>query len=234
MHFEERAVSDALGTILWHNAAGVDGRRVVKKGTLLAEVHLKQLAEAGHSTVGVAVLAIDDVHEDKAAGALAAAMERQHLSATPARDGRANLRAAVDGLLEVDTQGLFEVNMLPGFAVATRRQHVVVGPNQESDNVATLKIVPFAVARRDLERAIELAGGHPGIVQLRPLPPGRRVAMLFVADPPAQDRTRDEYLPPTEARLARLGGEVVATKAVIRTKLSLRQQQPGWRRMRSC
>ena len=36
--------------------------------------------------------------------------------------------------------------MLPGFALATRRQHTVVGPNQETDNVGTLKIVPYAVA----------------------------------------------------------------------------------------
>jgi molybdenum cofactor cytidylyltransferase len=104
--------------------------------------------------------------------------------------------------------------MLAGFAVATRRQRTVVGPNQETGSVATLKIVPFAVARRDLERAVGWAKGRPGILEIRPFQPGRRVAMLFVAEPAAQERTRDEYLPPTQARLSRLGAEVTSTEAV--------------------
>jgi replicative DNA helicase len=90
----------------------------------------------------------------------------------------------------------------------------VVGPNQESDNVASLKIVPFAIARRDLDRALEIAGARPGILEVRPFQPGRRVAMIFVAEPAAQERTRDEYLPPTQTRLQALGGEIVATEMV--------------------
>jgi molybdenum cofactor cytidylyltransferase len=214
MQLEERTVNQALGTILLHNVADVEGRRTLKKGTRLTEEHLAQLAEMGRATVEVVVLGAGDAHEDEAALALAGAMQTEHLSYTRAMGGRVNLRTAVDGLLEVDADRLLVINMLPGFAVATRRQHTVVGPKQETDNVATLKIVPYAVARRDLERAVELAGARPGIVEVRPFQPGRRVAMLFVAEPAAWERTRDEYLPPTETRLARLGAEIVATEAV--------------------
>jgi molybdopterin biosynthesis enzyme len=38
--------------------------------------------------------------------------------------------------------------------------------------------------------------------------------MLFIAEPSAQERTRGEYLAPTQARLARLGAELVITEAV--------------------
>ena len=38
--------------------------------------------------------------------------------------------------------------------------------------------------------------------------------MLFVAEPTAQERTRGEYLPPTQTRLERLGAELTATQAV--------------------
>lgn len=214
MRLEERAINKARGTILLHNVADTDGRRTLKKGTRLTEEHLTQLAEMGRATVEVAVLGADDAHEDEAALALAEAMQTEHLSYTRVTGGRVNLRTAVDGLLKVDAERLVEVNTLPGFAIATRRQHTVVGPNQETDNVATLKIVPYAVARRDLERAIELAGTRPGIVEVRPFQPGRRVAMLFIAEPAAQERTRDEYLPPTQTRLARLGAEVITAEAV--------------------
>jgi hypothetical protein len=214
MRLEERAINRAQGTILLHNVANAEGRRRLKKGTRLAEEHLAQLAEMGRATVEVAVLDEGDAHEDEAALALAEAMQTEYLSFTRAMGGRVNLRTSVDGLFEVDAERLLEVNTLPGFAVATRRQHTVVGPNQETDNVATLKIVPYAVARRDLEYALELARTSPGIVQVRPFQPGRRVAMLFVAEPAAQERTRDEYLPPTQTRLSRLGAEVVSAETV--------------------
>ena len=48
----------------------------------------------------------------------------------------------MDGLLEVDADRLLELNMIPGIGLGTRRQHAVVGPNQETDNIATLKIIP--------------------------------------------------------------------------------------------
>jgi molybdenum cofactor cytidylyltransferase len=214
MRVEERSVSTAVGTILMHNVADTDGKRMLKKGILLSEEHVAQLAEMGRVTVDVAVLERGDVHEDEAALALAEAMQTEHLSYTRARGGRVNLRTSVDGLLEIDGGRLLEVNTLPGFAVATRRQHTVVGPNQDTDNVATLKIVPYAVARRDLDHALALASARPGIVEVRPFPQGQRVAMLFVAEPSAQDRTRDEYLLPTSTRLQRLGAELVAAEAV--------------------
>jgi molybdenum cofactor cytidylyltransferase len=214
MRVEERPVDRALGTILLYNVADTEGRRQLKKGTRLAEMHLQHLSELGHTMVEVAVLDADDAHEDEAAQALAEAMQTEYLSPSRVSGGRVNLRSAVDGLLEVDAGRLLAIDQLPGFAVATRRQHTVVGPNQETDNVATLKIVPFAVARRDLERAEAWASARPGIIEVRPFPPGRRVAMLFVAEPAAQERTRDQYLPPTEARLARLGAEVTTTEAV--------------------
>lgn len=214
MQIEERSIEQAHDTILLHNVADADGKRMLKKGTRLTREHLVQLAEMGRATVEVAVLTDADAHEDEAALALAGAMETEHLSCTRAYGGRVSLRTGVDGLLEVDAGRLLTINSLPGFAVATRRQHTVVGPNQATANVATLKIVPYAVARRDLERAVELASARPGIIEVRPFRQGRRVAMLFVAEPAAQARTRDEYLPPTEVRLARLGAEVIATEAV--------------------
>jgi len=214
MRLENRAIDQAHGAILLHNVADADGQRMLKKGTRLAAEHLSQLAEMCRTAVEVAVLTADDAHEDEAAQALAEAMQTEHLSYTRATGGRVNLRTAADGLLEVDAERLLAINSLPGFAVATRRPHTVVGPNQETDNVASLKIVPYAVARRDLERAVELAATRPGVVEVRPFQPGRRAALLFVAEPAAQERTRDEYLPPTQARLARLGASVIAAEAV--------------------
>lgn len=214
MRFEERAVSEAAGAILLHNLADAGGTRVLRKGVLLNDEHLARLVESGIGRVQVAVLEDDDVHEDEAARALAAAMQTDELDLAPSAGGRVNLRATTDGLLEVDAERLLAFNMLPGIALATRRQHTVVGPNQETDNVATMKIVPYAIARRDLDSALALASARPGIIEIRAFQPGRRAALMLVGEPVVHDKLRESFEAPTRTRLEGLGAVLSVVEGV--------------------
>lgn len=223
MRLEALAVSEALGTILMHNIADDAGTKVLKKGTRLTEEHLAQLAEMGHVAVDVAVMEKSDAHEDEAAMSLAAALKTEHMTLSRPTGGRVNLRAEVDGLLEVDAERLVELNMIPGIGLGTRRQHAVVGPNHETDNIATLKIIPFAVRRQILDRAVELAQRRPGIVRLRPFQPGQPAALLLVGEPSVHDKLRKSFLPVTQARLERLAGQLVATEAVVQEEEAIGQ-----------
>jgi molybdenum cofactor cytidylyltransferase len=221
MRFEERAVADAVGTILMHNVADAEGRRVLKKGILLTEEQIAQLTAINRPSVPVAILEEDDVHEDEAALALARALQTEELHLSRPAGGRVNLRARVDGLLEIDAGRLLELNMLPGITLATRRQHVVAGPNQDTDNAGTLKIIPYAVRRRDLDRALALAEARPGIVEVRPLQQGRHAALLLVGEPAVQGKLRDAFEPPTRTRLERLGADLVAVEGVSQEETAI-------------
>jgi molybdopterin biosynthesis enzyme len=201
MRVKELAVPDAVGAILLRNVADASGKRILKKGVVLTAQHAAHLSDAGCATVEVAILEEDDVHEDEAARALAEAMQTDQLDLALSAGGRVNLRATTDGLLEVDPGRLLEFNMLPGIALATRRQHMVVGPNQVTDNVATLKIVPYAIHRSDLDRALALASARPGIIEVRAFQPGRRAALLLVGEPAVHDKLRQSFEPPTRTRL---------------------------------
>jgi hypothetical protein len=223
MRFEERAISEAEGTILLHNVADVGGKRVLKKGILLSEDHLTQLAGIGRDTIEVVVLEADDVHEDQAALALAEAMQTESLFLSRPTGGRVNLRATVDGLLEVDGERLLDLNSLPGITLATRRQHTVVGPNQVTDNIGTLKIIPYAIHRRDLDGALALAAARPGIVEVRAFQQGRRVALLLVGEPAVHGKLWDSFEPPTRTRLERLGANLVAVEGVDQGETEIAQ-----------
>ena len=214
MRFEELAVSDAVGTILLRNVAGASGKRILKKGVVLTVEHAARLAESGNATVEVAILDEDDVHEDEAAHALAEAMQTDELDLALSAGGRVNLRATTDGLLEVDAGRLLELNMLPGIALATRRQHAVVGPNQVTDNVATLKVVPYAIHRSDLDRALALASARPGMIKVRAFQPGRRAALLLVGEPAVHGKLRQSFEPPTRTRLEGLGATLATVEGV--------------------
>lgn len=223
MRWEERAVSEAAGTLLTHNVADSDGRKVLKKGTRLSEEHLSRLAELGHQRVTVAILEADDVHEDEAALALAEALRTDGLRLTRVTGGRVNLVAEVDGLLEVDAERLLELDMLPGITLATVPPRTVIGPRQKTAQVATLKIIPYAVRRRDLERALELARPRPGILEVRSLLQGRRAALLLTGEPSAHDKLHADFVPPTRTRLERLGVALVTVEAVPQEVSAIRE-----------
>jgi molybdenum cofactor cytidylyltransferase len=214
MRFEELAVSDAEGTILLRNVADASGKRVLKKGIVLAQEQIARLAEMGSATVKVAILEEDDVHEDEAARTLSEAMKTGELDLALSAGGRVNLRAVTDGLLVVDADRLLELNSLPGIALATRRQHAVVGPNQDTDNVATLKIVPYAIPRRALDRALALVSVRPGVIEVRAFQPGRRAALLLVGEPAVHEKLRESFELPTRTRLEGLRAELAVVEGV--------------------
>lgn len=213
MRLEERAIGEAAGTILMHNVADEAGTRVLKKGIRLTNEHLAELAAMGRTRVAVAVLEEGDVHEDEAAQALAGALKTGEMHLSRPTGGRINLRAVVDGLLEVDAERLLALNTIPGIALATRRQRTVVGPDQDTDNLATLKIVPYALARADMDRALALASARPGILEVRPFRP-QRAALLLVGDEMVRPRVRKDYEGPVRARLERLGTELDLVEGV--------------------
>jgi len=107
--------------------------------------------------------------------------------------------------------------------LGTRRQHAVVGPNQETDAIGTVKIIPYAVRRKLLDRAVELAQRRPGIVEFRPFRPDRRAAMLFVGEPSVHDKLSETFLPATQARLERYAGRLAATEAVVQEEAAIGQ-----------
>ena len=214
MRFKEVVVSDAVGHILLRNVADAGGQRILKKGVVLTAEHADRLAGAGCAAVEVAILEEDDIHEDEAARLLAEAMQTRELELALSAGGRVNLRATVDGLLEVDAGRLLEFNMLPGIALATRRQHTVVGPNQATDNVATLKIVPYAIHRADLDRALALASARPGLIDVCAFQPGRQVVLLLVGEPTVHAKLRQSFEAPTRTRLEGLGAVLSSVEAV--------------------
>jgi hypothetical protein len=223
MRLEERAISEARGTILVHHVVDSAGRKVLKKGTLLTQEHLSRLVDLGLSSVLVAVLEEDDVAEDEAALALGESLKTEVLRMTRVTGGRVNLVADVDGLLEVDADRLLELNMLPGITLATLPPRTVVGPNQATAQAATLKIIPYAVRRAHLERALALTRARPGILEVRPLPTGLRAALLLTGEPSAYGRLEGDFVPPTRTRLQRLGAELVVVEGVAQEVTPVRE-----------
>ncbi|MBX3567618.1 MAG: molybdopterin-binding/glycosyltransferase family 2 protein [Rhizobiaceae bacterium] len=201
MKFGPLALGDAEGALLAH--AITAGRRYPKAHRLTAS-DLADLAAAGVHEVIAAVLDADDVDEDTAAARIAARLGAVHVEARPAATGRVNLYAAADGLFVVDKAAVDALNAVdPAITLATLADEVAV---EKGRMVATVKIIPFAVAADRVAAACAvLDRSEPFAV--RPFS-ARRVGLIQTELPGLKESVLAKTRRVTEARLARSGSAI--------------------------
>lgn len=157
MIFGEIPVDQAMGAILAHSVTYDAG--VFKKGKVLSAADMEQLKAAGVTRVFAAKLGEDDVPEDEAAQILAMKICGANMTVQQPFTGRANLYAAHHGVAIIDTARVNALNRIhESLTLATLAPHGVVGERQM---VATVKIIPFAVPRDVLNKALAIIGDSP-------------------------------------------------------------------------
>lgn len=203
MIFGEIPVSAAAGTVLAHSIRLASVR--IGKGRTLDARDIAQLQAAGISTVTVARFDAGDVAEDAAAARVAAALAHSSLAVEDAKTGRANITARVAGLCCVDAGAIHRMNAVhESVTVATVAPYAVVNAGQV---IATIKIIPFAVATNTLDAVIAIADSHPGVLTVEAFVP-RRVGVIFSELPAVPFKGREKAGRVLSQRLERLGGRI--------------------------
>ncbi|MEO3417313.1 molybdopterin-binding protein [Roseovarius sp. CAU 1744] len=175
MKFGPLPVVQARGTILAHSVRLPGGR--LRKGLRLEDTHLQALSAAGHDKIVVARLEAADLHEDAAAGEVAAALAggSTSLRSSEAFTGRVNLIAEHPGVVQLDADAIHAANAVdPAITVATVPPFHQIHPR---GMVATVKIIPYGVSKSSVEAACEAARG--AITLARPI---CRTASLIVSE----------------------------------------------------
>jgi molybdenum cofactor cytidylyltransferase len=204
MTFGEVAVEDAVGAILAHSLKA--GGRMLKKGRVLTREDALALASAGIARVTVARLEPGDVAEDEAADRLADACLGPLIARTRAATGRVNLSAETHGLLLLDRARIDALNRLDeAVTLATLPPWSVVQPR---DMVATVKIIPFAVDRRIVAAATEIARQGGPLLELRPFT-GRKVGLVLTRLAATKDSVLGGTVEATRDRVVALGAELL-------------------------
>lgn len=197
-------LEEAEGKILGHNIAGPDGRPAFRKGRPLAAAELALLREMGRSVVYVAEPGPEDVGEDAAARRIGEAALGPNLRLTGSASGRVNLLAAVLGVLRVNPSRLARVNESEGVTLATLATHTAVRTGQV---VATVKIVPFAVAEATVRQAERTAREGGPLLRVDALP-ARSVGLILSGSPSVRERVLRDFDPPLRARIEALGSSL--------------------------
>ncbi len=203
MKFGDTPLNDADGAVLAHSVRikGVS----FKKGRRLNAEDIAALGEAGVTSVIAARLDPDDVPEDDAAARIAAALQGDHLTASAAFTGRVNLIAAHRGLAVIDDV-INALNRIDeAITVATVPAWDVVAPRQI---VATIKIIPFAVAEPLVVQCEKLAQQVGQAVRIAPLS-AKSVGLIQTQLPGTKPSMLDKTTAVLTARLERLDSTLV-------------------------
>ena len=207
---------DAVGHVLCHDMTQIltgdspDAPRFkgprFRKGHVVTAEDVPVLLSMGKMNLYVWELEDGMVHEDDAARRMAALVAGPGTEATGApSEGKINVRAAVDGVLLVDSERLRAVNSVEQVTVATRRGGFAV---RAGDLVAGTRVIPLVIAEEQLARA-EAAAGEEPLLSVSPFSL-RTAAVVATGSEVASGLIEDRFTPVMVDKLAAYGIEVVS------------------------
>jgi molybdenum cofactor cytidylyltransferase len=184
---------------------------VLKKGTSIGRAEIAALKAAGIAEIVVARIEPGDISEDTAAAEIAAAVAGEGVRVDRAFTGRANLFAESAGVLVVDKAAIDRLNQVDEsitFATLAAFKPVVAG-----EMIATVKIIPFAVGRKERDAALAAARSTAPLVRVAPYRI-RKIGVVSTLLPGLASKVIEKTLKVTEERLAPAGAVIVAERRV--------------------
>ena len=112
---KEVRVEDAVGMVLCHDMTEIiPGKKkdcAFRKGHIVSKEDIEKLLDIGKRHIFVWDLQEGYVHENEAAMRMAKAAAGENILLSEPKEGKVNLTAACEGLLCINTELLYDVNM---------------------------------------------------------------------------------------------------------------------------
>ena len=159
-----------------------------------------------------------DVSEDQAAAEIAAAVRGEGVRADRAFTGRCNLFAESAGVLVVDAEAIDRLNRID--EAVTLATLPAFKPVVEGEMIATVKIIPFAVAAAARDKAVAEAASAKPVIRVAPYKI-KKVGIVSTLLPGLAPKVVDKTLKITAARIAPAGATIVAEKRVPHEQAAL-------------
>jgi hypothetical protein len=204
-------IEDAIGYPLAHDITEIRPGEykgpAFHRGHVLSCRDLDHLRRLGKSHLYIIKPEVDEMHEDEAAEAIANALGGEGVGWNQApREGKIALKATRDGLLKVDTEVLFEFNMLGDVMCAARHSNSIVRKDQQ---VAATRAIPLLIARSIIETAVSTAQqAAVGVLRVLPML-AADVGVLITGNEVYYGRIEDKFEPIIRKKVTDLNGIVL-------------------------
>lgn len=198
---------DAVGHVIPHDMTrivkGVSKDAAFRKGHIITAEDIPVLLSMGKDHIYIYEVNGNMVHEETAAEILARICAGENLTISPVKEGKIELFAACDGLLEVDTGRLGEINALGEIIIATRHKNF---PVKKGNKIAGTRIIPLVISAERINKAKEIGKDVP-LLNIRPFLP-KKAGIITTGNEVSYGRIEDTFTPVVIEKLKEYDAEV--------------------------
>ncbi len=153
---------NAVGHVLCQDITqiikGVTNRVAFKKGHIIKKEDISVLLSLGKDNIYIWEKSEKMLHENEAAYILFNICKGKNMSGSQVKEGKIEIIAEADGLLQIDVDTLNRINSLGEMMIATRHNNF---PVKKGDKLAGTRIIPLIIEKEKMERAKNVAGDNP-------------------------------------------------------------------------
>lgn len=202
-------VEEAVGTVLEHDITEIRPGEfkgpAFRKGHQVCEEDICHLQRLGKNYLYQMDLAEDEIHENEAASILAKAIAGEGVCwADDPHEGKINLLADKDGLLNINTAALISFNLVDEVMCATLHNHTLV---KKGEIIAATRAIPLVMKRAPIERAAAIARQNGSVVSVKELRHAR-AGLVITGNEVYNGLIQDRFAPILTEKLQSLNSEV--------------------------
>ncbi|MCD1259547.1 molybdopterin-binding protein [Paenibacillus athensensis] len=228
----EVKVEDAIGMLLPHDLTqiipGAFKGQLFRKGHQIREADIPALLSIGKEHIYVMELAPGYLHEDEAAERMARAVAGAHVTLTEPREGKVNVKAAIQGLAKLHKPFIDAVNGIDELVLSTIRTNTVVQPGQ---SLVGTRVIPLIVEEAkivEVERAAARCRAEgTALVEVKPLRK-LRVGVVTTGSEVFKGRIADKFGPIVKEKVEALGSEVMEQRLVTDDSAAIVEEIRGF------
>ncbi|MBI4794996.1 MAG: molybdopterin-binding protein [Deltaproteobacteria bacterium] len=204
-------LEEAVGTKLAHDITEIRPGEfkgpAFRKGHTVCQEDICRMQRLGKNHLYVIDLEADEIHENEAAAILADALAGEGVVwENNPREGKINLYAGRDGLLQVSTQSLAAFNLVDEVMCATLHSHTLV---KTGELIGATRAIPLIMKRAIIERAAAIARQNRGVLTVRPLRRAR-AGLIITGNEVYHGLIQDRFAPVLSSKIQSLGSEMAA------------------------
>lgn len=205
---------DAIGHVICHDITMIVKDKykdaVFRKGHVVKEEDIPVLLSIGKDYLYIWEKDESMYHEDEAAVILADACEGAGMERSKPKEGKIELKATMDGLLQIDVERLLQINSLENIMIATRHTNTVV---KAGDKLAGTRIIPLVMEKEKMNAVSMIANKENPILTILPFV-RKTVGIVTTGNEVYYGRIKDTFTPVIREKMEQFGVKVIGHKVI--------------------
>ncbi len=203
---------DAVGQVLCHDITkivpGEFKGPLFRKGHIVKEEDIPSLLDIGKDILYVWEDIEGYVHENEAAKRLKDLIMGNNIDITKVKEGKINLISKVDGIVKMDTEALYQLNMIDEVIVATKPNFMFL---KKGDIIAGTRVIPLMIKEEKILEAESLI--KEKVINMIPLKV-KKVGMVTTGNEVFYGRIKDKFKEVMLPKIEKYGAELIGQTIV--------------------